>query len=429
MNGFIDKIGLFVEKHVAPPLIKFSSIRYIVAIQNAFIALMPITIISSFFILGASLPFEFWQNFLTEHELTSFFWGANNSLLGFMALFLAFTIGYYLALWYKNKGYKMDPVVLGVITLGLFLVINPTGFSEEVGGYLPTLYMGSQGIFTAIICAIFTVEVYRFFIVKKIVITMPDSVPPMIADSFTSLIPATAIIMSGFALVVAGINISEIIFSFFEKFVVAADSMIAISASMFLDRILWFVGIHGSNIVGAIMGPFWETMQLENIESIEAGGEAVYIGTSIFLSALPRVSVSAICVACIVSGNSGLKKLGIIALIPAIFNIGEPILFGLPIVLNPLMFIPWVIGYTLLTAVNYIICALGLVVVPYIPVPWTTPGILLAYLSSGGAWSTTILHIIDWFIMFAIFYPFVKIYGKQLNAAAIASREEEGSGN
>ena len=403
----IDRITKIIEEKVAPPLIKVAENKYMDAIQKTFLTFMPFLILSSLFILLAALPVPGWDKIVTP--IVGKLWGAVSSIFGLMSIAVALGIGYYLSSYYHKKDREVDPFTGSLIALFSFLILYPIGVNDQGIASIPAANLGSTGIFAAIIVAIITVEIYRILINKRITIKMPEGVPPMVAGAFTALIPVfVSITLWWIIRQVLNIDIPVLIMGAFKPLVAAGSSVYAQGTGFFIDRILWFVGIHGSNVVTSVMQPIWTQMLADNIAAVQAGLTPPNIASEQFINLFVRVSPLPLIILMLKSKVTRYRTLGKLALPAAIFNIAEPILYGLPLVLNPLLFIPWVGGYMFLFAFNYVIVAIHLVPIPYLMVPWTMPGPIAAYLATGGSWRAGILSIVSYVIMGFIWYPFFK---------------------
>ncbi len=408
----MDKLTNAVENKIAPPLIKISKNRYLDSIQKAFIALMPVIILASFFVLLASFPIKAWQKMI--EPIVGYFWGANGSTLGLLSIGLAIGVGYFLSKYYQEKNANVNPFSGAIISLFSFLMLFPVGVSEEIGAYLPANNLGSTGMFAAIIVSIISIEIYRFLIQKNIVIKMPEGVPPMVASAFTSLIPVFAAVTLWWVIrFLFQIDIVNLIMTGFEPIVAGGASFIAQFVGVFIDRLLWFVGIHGTNVVTSVMQPIWLDMLGSNVKAAEAGLAIPYIASEQFLNYFVRVSMLPLVVLMLISAVKRYRTLGKLALAPSIFNIAEPVIFGLPIILNPILFIPWIFGYLFIFTFSYLVIASGLVPAPYILIPWTVPGPIAAYLGTGGSWAAALLSTLNYVLMFFIWLPFYRIVEKQ----------------
>ncbi|MGA8941664.1 MAG: PTS transporter subunit EIIC [Thermoactinomyces sp.] len=410
--SFMDGLTDVVENRIAPPLIKISKNRYIDSIQKSFIALMPVIIIASFFVLIASFPVQTWQKLI--EPISSYFWGANSATMGLLSIGLALGIGYFLSSYYKQVDDKVDPFSGAIISLFSFLILFPVGISEETGAYLPADHLGSTGMFAAIVVGIISTEIYRLMVKKKITIKMPDGVPPMVANAFSSLLPIFATIVLWWTIrYPLQIDLVELIMKGFAPIVAGGASFIAQFVAMLIDRLLWFVGIHGTNVVTSVMQPIWLDMLGSNVAAAQAGREIPYIASEQFLNYFVRVSMLPLVILMLMSAVKRYKTLGKLALFPSIFNIAEPVLFGFPIILNPILFIPWIFGYLFIFAFSYAVIAAGFVPAPYILLPWTIPGPIGAFLGTGGSLAAAGLSTLNYILMFFIWLPFYKIVERQ----------------
>lgn len=403
----IERITKTIEEKVAPPLIRVAENKYMDAIQKTFMTFMPFLIIGSFFILVAALPIPGWDKIVAP--IAGKLWGAVSTLFGLMSIGIVLGTGYYLSSYYHKKDSEVDPFSGAIIALFSYLMLYPVGVSDKGAAFVPAGNLGSTGIFAAIIVGIITVEIYRILINKRITIKMPEGVPPMVAGAFTALIPAfVSITLWWIIRQVMNIDIPVLIMDVFKPLVATGSSVYAQGIGFLLDRLLWFVGIHGSNVVTSVMQPIWTQMLTQNIDAVKAGLMPPNIASEQFINLFVRVSPLPLIILMLRSKVKRYRTLGKLALPAAIFNIAEPILYGLPLVLNPLLFIPWVVGYMFLFVFNYIIVAIHLVPIPYFMVPWTMPGPIAAYLATGGSWSAAILSIASYVIMGFIWYPFFK---------------------
>lgn len=408
----MDKLTNAVENKIAPPLIRISKNRYLDSIQKAFIALMPVIILASFFVLLASFPIKAWQK-LTE-PIVGYFWGANSSTLGLLSIGLAAGVGYFLSKYYEERNINVNPFSGAIISLFSFLMLFPVGVNEEIGAFLPANNLGSTGMFAAIIVSIISIEIYRFLLQKNIVIKMPEGVPPMVASAFTSLIPIFVTLTLWWVIrFLFNVDIVNLIMIGFKPVVAGGASFIAQFIGVLIDRLLWFVGIHGTNVVTSVMQPIWLDMLGSNVKAAEAGLSIPYIASEQFLNYFVRVSMLPLVVLMLMSAVKRYRTLGKLALAPSIFNIAEPVIFGLPIILNPILFIPWIFGYLFIFTFSYLVIASGLVPAPYILIPWTVPGPIAAFLGTGGSWAAAVLSTINYVLMFFIWLPFYRIVEKQ----------------
>jgi len=416
----MKKITDFIENIIAPPLTRLAETRYLQAIQKTFMMTMPLLMFSSFFILIAALPIPGWSGIVGP--IIGPLWGGVNSTLGYIGLLVALLNGYYLGEHYNHNDKNVSPIATSVMSLIAFLIFFPMFTTENGVTAIATANFGSTGIFTALLASIIAVEVYRFLIAKNITIKMPEGVPPMVVDAFTSLIPSFAVMFLAWLFsFIFKLDLPGLMNSLFAPLVAAGSGPIAQFISFFIDRILWFTGIHGSNVVSSVMSPVWINMIAKNIEAYQAGNVIPYLFTAEWCNYFIRISVFPIALLASISTVKRYKTLGRLALPASIFNIAEPVMFGLPIILNPILFIPWVFGFSFLWLWTYIFTVLVPILPPIIAqVAWTVPAPISAYLATGGSIIALLFSLLNYVILGLIFLPFFKVLEKQ-------EREKENS--
>ncbi|GGB59154.1 PTS cellobiose transporter subunit IIC [Virgibacillus dakarensis] len=409
----MNRFSTLMERYFMPVAGKMAEQRHLKAIRDGIIATMPLLIIGSIFLIIAYPPIKSWAEFMKPYAATLTI--PVDATFGLIGLIAVFSIAYNLA-----GSYKMDALSAGVLSVAAFFVATP----HTENGNIPLNLMGSEGLFIAIILALFTVEVYRFFEEKKIVIRMPDSVPPSVWRAFTALIPGAVIIF-----IVWGINI--LLNSLFdlslhdlvatllrEPLQMIGGSLWGALIAIFLIHLLWSFGIHGISIVASVMAPIWYSLTEENVAAQKAGEELPHIIGQPFMAIWFAVGGSGMALALTIlflwrARSKHLKSLGKASIWSSFFNISEPVIFGAPVVLNPLIIIPFIIVPLVVGVITWISMSIGLVGKPYVIIPWTTPppfsGVLTTGDLRGGA-----LMIVNLFVSMAIYYPFFRLYDKQL---------------
>lgn len=412
----MKKITSFIEKRVAPPLIKFSNLRYVQVIQRNGLGIMSLLVIGSVFLLFASFPIPAYLNFLGDFRWTIA--AASGVGTSFIALYTVATTSYATVEWYnKNKGEKNDIMQPMILAIASYLLLNPAKTVSTVvkgskvpGTFtgVPTIYMGALGVFAAIIVGIVTVEVYRFFVNRHLTIKLPENVPPMVSNAFVALVPSFVVILMWWLVgSVLKLNIPELIMNVFKPLVSVGDTAPAMMIATLLNRALWSVGIHGGNIVGGVAGTFWTQMVAANQSAFAKGASLPYTYTSIFQDVYIMTGLAPLATCLMVVKSKRYKGLGALSFVPALFNIGEPLIFGLPIMLNPLMMIPFVLSPVLMDVFATIFVSLKWLPVPVLSVPWITPAPIKAFLATGGSWQAVLFVLAGWMMTFLIYYPFV----------------------
>lgn len=410
MNKVID----LLDSHFAQPLSKISEQRHLRAIRDGVVSAIPLIIIGSFFLIIAMPPipqtwgYYIWakqhvQQILIPYRMT--FW--------IMSLYICFGIGYNLA-----KSYKLDPLAGGQLSVAAFLLSIMPIFSKTGEILLPMASLGSVGIFPCMILAIFAVEVLHFCKKHNLVFKMPEQVPSSVAHSFEAVIPAGIIILVMTLInVVFKINIEVLVQNIFAPLVKAGDTLGGVLVPVILVVFFWFFGIHGDSIVGSVARPIWLQYFSQNAEKMSHGLQPTHIAPETFFQwfiwiggsgATIGLIIAAICI----GKSEYTKSITRASLVPCIFNINEPIIFGFPIMLNPIFLIPFILAPVMMTLVTWFTFKLGWVHMMFVQPPWTLPAPIGAFLATGGDWRAIILCFVDIIIATIIYWPFVMIYDK-----------------
>ncbi|EGP4829252.1 PTS sugar transporter subunit IIC [Enterococcus faecium] len=418
----MEKLMKWVEEKLVPPMAKIGTQRHLLAIRNGVVSTLSLILIGTFFMVFINLPFPGWNEFIAPYSATIVL--PFRITMGLMAIYATFVMGSDLA-----KSYGLDSVTGGILSLGTFFMLQvPVNvlIPEEapLGWVLPMSSLGASGMFAGILSMIFAVEVYRFFKKRNITIKMPEQVPPAVARSFEALIPGAVILTTTWLIrSVAGFDVNAALLSLFEPLTnILGNNLLGVLLPMFLIHLLWSFGIHGMSIVGAVVRPMWLIMLDENAKALADGTAATklpYIAPEQFYQW--TVTIGGAGATIVVSvlflffcKSKFLKEVGRFSIIPGIFNINEPMIFGAPMMLNPYMFIPFNLVPLVLTIVSYFAVKLemvnGFTVLP----TWTLPAPIGGYLSAGNDWRVVVLIVINTLIAFIIYYPFVKAYDKKM---------------
>ena len=416
MNNFIDNLA---EK-LTPLAGKLGSNRYLAVLRDAFMLSFPLTMFGSIVVVLNNLPF--WSDDL-KGTLGGLFGNGQNATMSIMTIFVTFGIGYYL-----TRSYDEDGVFGGAVSLASYLILTPFNFTTaegaEVSGALSLDRLGAKGMFIGMLAAFIAAEIYVRITKKGIVIKMPEGVPDAVARSFASLIPAISTLTVFLLLnaLVSGVfttNLHDVIYTVIQKPLVGLGSGLpATLLSLFFVQILWFFGLHGQIIVNSVMDPIWNTLALENLDAFKAGEALPHIITKPFMETFTvglggsGMTLMVVILMAFVMKSRQMKDIGRLAIGPGLFNVNEPVIFGLPIVLNASILIPWVLTPLIVTTINYFSMASGLVPAPTgVTVPWTVPlfvsGMMATNSLTGG-----LLQLIDVAIVGVMWYPFLKVVDK-----------------
>lgn len=425
MKRFIQ----FMEKYFVPVAGKIGSQRHLVAIRDGFVAIMPLIIVGSFAVLINGFPWPAYQNFMIKifgESWKSFGGNLWTGSFAIMSLLVAFTIAYNLARYYNSNG-----ITAGVLSFGCLLMLYngaPTDWA------IPFAFLGAQGLFVAIFVALVSTEIFvHLHRNKRLVIKMPDSVPPAVSRSFAALIPAalTLVVFSLFRVFLVAVKIPDIhntIFTIIQQPLMGlADSLGAALIIVLLVHLLWFFGLHGGNIILPVTSAIFLPLMDANIAAFQAGEPVKNVITSGFFDSFVYMggagSTLCLLIALFIAAkreeNKSLAKLGIG---PGIFNINEPVLFGLPMVLNPIYVVPFVITPVVITIISWFSIAIGLVPKTIAIPTWTIPPILNGALATG-SWRGAVLNVVCLIIGVVIYLPFVVISEKYQARAEIEANK------
>ena len=411
----MQKFIAFMEKYMVPIAGKIGSQRHLAAIRDGFIAVMPLILVGSMAVLVNGLPIPAFQDFMKDlfgETWTQIGGGMWTGSFGVLALMVAVTTSYNLA-----KSYGVDGLSAGIISFGALVILTPTTPKE---GGLNLAWTGAQGLFVSLIVAILVTEVFRFFVQRNITIKMPDGVPPAVMKSFAALVPAF-VILTGVASIqlavkLAGTSVHEYIFNTLQVPLQGlAGTLPSAIVIALLVHVLWFFGLHGPNIVGGIIEPLYLPALEKNIKLFQDGTSAFdvpNIVTKPFFDTFVYLGGSGATLAClvvvlIVAKSAQLRGVSRLSIGPGAFNINEPVIFGTPIVLNPILFIPFVLTPVVLVITSYTAIYLGWVPKTVAMVPWNVPPIISGYLVTGLHPSGAILQLFNFVIAMAIYFPFV----------------------
>lgn len=394
--------------------------RYLGVLRDAFMLAFPLTIFGSIMVVLMNLPFL--DKIMSQTALEGVQSALNiapSATISIMSVFVVFGIGYYL-----SKSYDVEAVFGGVIALASFLLLTPFLLEQEGGasiaGVIPVDRLGAKGMFLGMITGFLSAEIYRYFVQKKFVINMPQGVPPAVSKSFAALIPATLtlttflliniIITQGFKT-----NMHDLIYHAIQAPLVGLGSgIIPTLIAVFFIQILWFFGLHYQIIINSVMDPIWNTLSIQNLESYTKTGEVPNIISKQFIEIYTvgmggtGMTLAVVFTILIFLKSKQLKQVAKLGLGPGLFNVNEPIIFGLPIVMNPLILIPWILAPMVITCISYFAMATGIVPPPTgVNIPWTVPifisGIMATNSLAGG-----LLQLFNLMIVFVIWFPFLK---------------------
>ena len=412
-----------LERVLMPLAQKIGNNKYLLAIRDGFLISMPLLIVGSFFLLFANFPIpgwaDFWAGIFGENWI-NFFSKPTDATFSILAVLTVLGIGYSFA-----RQMEVNPIFGAVISLVNWFLLMPyeiVGDGVTLTG-IPLQWVGSQGVFLSIIVAIISVHIYAWVENKGWVIRMPEGVPPQVERSFSALIPSgVSLLVFFFINILFGITSYGNAFSFIYEILqipllALGNTLPAMVVAYLFLHFFWFFGINGGSVVGAVFNPILQTLSAENLNAYRAGEELPNIINQQFQDLFATFggagsTLSLLIAMFIFCKSKRITELGKLSILPGFFGINEPIVFGLPIVLNPMMLIPFVLVPTINIVISYAAMAAGLV--PYtsgVAVPWTMPVIISGFLSTG--WRGALLQALLLILGVALYYPFIRVLDRQ----------------
>ena len=433
----------FVEEKMTPLANFLGGERHLVAMQKAFMSILPMIFVGAIFMLLANPPvtaemvaqggfwkiFSGWCNFAAANKMTILI--PYNMTMGLMSLAVAFFIGYNLA-----KSYGMKEAANGMTALITFAVVaSPANYLALADGSfalaMKTTYLGAQGMFTAIVIGILTTEITRFCHEHHITIRLPESCPPVLAESFATIIPMGINISLFFVInlligmAMPGSNLPSCIEAILAKPIGAVNSVPGAILLCAFILLLWCCGVHGQMVTMAVTSPITMAAFASNAELFAAGAEPVFfpIFMTLAISFLGGTgNTFALCLLSLKAKSEQMKAFGKATIVPSFFRLSEPAIFGAPIMFNPILMIPFILGSLTVAILYWLVCSAGLVTAPYLMISGTYPIFLSIF-----------IYCLDWRVLvfvalmipltMIIWYPFFKAYDNQLYRQELADKE------
>lgn len=434
---------------------RIGSQRHLGAIRDAFIAAMPITMAGSIAVLLnvflRDVPVNLgWDGFASAMapivEINGYVYGGT---IAVMAMFFAFSLGSNLA-----ESYGVNSLAGGLISFASFIAVIPqtlnfttdlTGVDSTTlsalsnfglsvtsstdaaslttsgSGVLGLSYLGATGLFSALIIGMISTMIYSFLMNKNITIKMPDTVPPAVTKAFAAIIPGTvaiyvSAIIGYLAYTITGLPLTDLISQYIQQPLMGlSQGLGSVIFLTFLVQLFWFFGLHGHNVLAPIMDGVYGAALNENTAVYEATKDIAQLPwdwTRGSFDAYAQMGGSGATLALIIgilwmSKREDHRTIAKLSAPMGTFNINEPVVFGMPIVLNPQFAIPWLITPPILATIAYLATSWGLVPPVFLAVPWITPPGLYAYLATGGSLAAGLLSIFNIVVAFFIYLPFV----------------------
>ncbi|MBF8969665.1 PTS sugar transporter subunit IIC [Streptococcus sp. NLN76] len=434
---------------------KIGSQRHLIAIRDSFISTMPITMAGAVAVLLnvflRDLPTNLgWTGFVEAVQPIIDINGyVYFGTIGIMALIFAFSFGYHL-----SQMYKVNPLAGGLISFASFVATIPQSLIistplegidkaalaglEKIGLTLTTVdgltsletsqwgaialkYGGATGLFSALVIGFLATWVYAILVKHNVVIKLPDTVPPAVNKAFAAIIPGTvAIYVSSilaygvFAL--TGQSLSDVVSTYIQiPLLGLSQGLGSVILVTFLVQLFWFFGLHGHNVLAPVMEGIYSVALNENTavyNATQSTADLPWLWTRGSFDAYAQMGGSGVTLALIIaiflfSKREEYKVVAKLSAPMGVFNINEPMIFGIPMVLNPLFVIPWLIVPPICATIAYLATASGLIPPVFAAVPWITPPGLYAYLATGGSVMAAVVSLFNLLVAFLIWTPFV----------------------
>ncbi|MGL4654326.1 MAG: PTS sugar transporter subunit IIC [Sarcina sp.] len=429
MKKFIE----WMEEHFIPIAAKIGAIKELGAIRDGFVGIIPIIMAGAFAILINNFAWSGYQHFMTNIFGQDWkAWGGAiwNGSYAIMSLLVSFTIAYNLA---KSRG--KDGLAAGVVSVAVFII-----FFNDISK--TSSYLGTNGLLLAIIVALLVGDLMCWLLGNpKLVMKMPPGVPPAVARSFASLFPAIILMVIAATIdrlfaMVSMQTIPEFIYHIIQAPLQGVvGSLGGVLVLIAVIQILWFFGLHGSNMMLPIVNGVLLPLTIDNMHRVADGLKPLYIVNDQFLNSfvfLGGAGATITLIAAIFIVNKGRKKksevqltIAGISAAPGIFNINEPIIFGMPICLDPIYLLPFLFVPLLNAVIAYFAMAWHMVPYVQLEVSWTLPPILSGALATN-SWQGAVLSILLLVIDILIYIPFVAIAAdrdvKNMEAAIAAEQ-------
>ena len=423
----------FINEKLMPPMMKFLNTKAVTAIKNGMLYPIPFIIIGAIFLILANFPQQNVADWIAQIGWAPIFNQAYAASFGIMALFAAFGIAYS---WVKSEGY--EGASAGLTSIIVMVMLQPSTISTvtkiadgsavvgeyQVSGVIDAAWLGGKGMILAMLAGLLVGWSYSWFMKKDIRIKLPEQVPANVSDYFGALVPAfviTFVAMLIYALSVLTTDQTPIewIYTLIQTPLQhATDGPLGVFLIAFLPVFIWWFGVHGATVIGGIMTPLLLANNADNLKLFQEGNlsldHGAHIVTQAFMDQFITVTGSGMTFGFVIfmiyrARSVQMKTIGKLTLAPAFFNINEPVLFGMPIVLNPILAFPFLIAPLVSGFGTYAAIALG-IIPPFngIFVPWTTPPILSGLIVGG--WQGAAWQALMIFVTGAIYWPFAKKY-------------------
>ncbi|ERK29835.1 PTS sugar transporter subunit IIC [Clostridium intestinale] len=431
MNNF----NKFMEEKFVPVASKIGDNKYLKSLSVGSMSLMAIIMVGAIFSLLGNIPWDSYQTFISSTGLKQLFTFAPKITTDLMALYMVIGVAFNAAKIFNHEELAFNNTLLAVAS---FMILVPLKEIMPEGGFQPdvfinTSYLGSKGIFLGLIIGIIVTKIYCFIVERKLIIKMPDGVPEQVTNAFISLIPAFfililfSIIRLGFSMTSYGAA-NDFIYTLLQiPLQNLASSLPTFIILVLLSQILWFFGVHGTYTVLPIFMPIWMGYIGENTAAY-AAGQAVPFAFNVGLFNLTTLGGCGTTIGFVISmfffaKSKRYKAFSKIVMPCGLFNVNEPVVFGMPLMLNPITLIPFLLTPLLVLFLAYFAIKFNIMPAPIgLMIPASTPPIFSGLMQ--GSWKISVFEVFVIFLSAGIYFPFFKILDNQALKEEAANETE-----
>lgn len=425
----MKKIYIRFEETLTKVSMLFAQSTILNIISRAFTMLLPIIMVGSITSLIRGIDFGGYQAFITTSGISSVLGTIYQFTVGLLAVYIVFCMTYQYCEHHDLNKYS---VIVGLSAIICFFILTPYTAAPDAysNASIPTDFLGSGGMFTAIITSFIVGYIYEFCVKRNISIRLPSSVPPAIADQFSALIPSFVCVIIFSLINIAFemtpfLNAQNAIYSLVRiPLSILTGNLFGLLLFAIAANLSWFFGIHGGMTVMPIMNVLFMQAQMENLAAFQSSASLPNIITGIYVT-IGSGSLPLVVAILLFSKSKANKSLGKLGVIPSLFGVDEPVYFGIPMILNPVFFLPWVIlipsmcvlGTYILQLVGFLNNFTGVNAGQFTPFFITN---LLGYGMKG-----LIIGFIFFILSVVIYIPFLKVYDKQIVISEKSDNSED----
>lgn len=418
----MNKFTSIIEKTLLPVANKLSNNKYLNAISGGCMSTLGIIMVGAVFSILTNISWEPYTNFLASTGLDVLFNAVVAVTTNMLSVFMAFAVGFRGATVFENQKYKLTSGFLSLVSYMLLVPLNSASLAEEGISFFDVTYLGTKGIFVALMTGLIVSRLLAFITEKNIVIKLPDSIPEMVSESLSSLFAGIIIVSLFlvfkflFTMTPYG-NANDCIYTLIQTpLQQLTGNLPAFLICILIAQLLWFFGIHGSMTVLPILFPIWLGYIGDNTAAMAAGTTIPHV-LNIGLWDLANLGGSGATIGLVIlmfftSKSNQYKAFGKVTLPCGIFSVNEPVIFGMPVIMNPIMLVPFVLCPIILVCLGYALIQIGIVTAPIgVLGLGSMPPFISGLMQGSVSWG--IYQLVAVVISIGIYYPFFKVIDKK----------------